>query len=85
MHNHAVNFIKTDVLNIAYYDTGAKDGLPVFLMHGFPYDVHAYAEVSSLLNNRGLRCIVPYLRGYGDTQFNSEDTMRKRAAGGKGP
>jgi len=76
MHNQAVSFVKTGVLDIAYHDLGPKDGLPVFLMHGFPYDVYAYGEVSSLLSGRGLRCIVPYLRGYGDTQFISKDTMR---------
>ena len=33
------------VLDIAYLEHGPADGPPVFLMHGFPYDVHAYAEV----------------------------------------
>jgi hypothetical protein len=41
----------------------------VFLMHGFPYDIHAYAEVAPLLAAAGCRVIVPYLRGFGPTRF----------------
>ena len=37
------------VLDIAFHSAGAPDGPPVLLMHGFPYDVHAYAEVVPLL------------------------------------
>ena len=45
-------------------------------MHGFPYDIHAYAEVAPLLARAGCRVIVPYLRGYGATRFLSDDTPR---------
>ena len=41
--------INAGVLEISYVESGPKDGAPVFLMHGFPYDVHAYAEVAPLL------------------------------------
>ncbi|MFY9137763.1 alpha/beta fold hydrolase, partial [Zwartia sp.] len=51
-------------------------GTPVFLMHGFPYDIHAYAEVAPLLAQAGCRVIVPYLRGYGPTAFLSPVTPR---------
>jgi pimeloyl-ACP methyl ester carboxylesterase len=37
----------------------------VFLMHGFPYDIHAYADVVPLLVARGCRVVVPCLRGFG--------------------
>jgi pimeloyl-ACP methyl ester carboxylesterase len=33
--------IKAGVLEIAYAEHGPQDGTPVFLMHGFPYDIHA--------------------------------------------
>src|ERR1044071_2146154 len=46
------------------------------LMHGFPYDVHAYGEVAPRLAAAGCRVIVPYLRGYGPTRFLSPDTPR---------
>ena len=38
--------IDAGVLNIAYHQAGPADGPPVLLMHGFPYDIHAYAEVA---------------------------------------
>jgi pimeloyl-ACP methyl ester carboxylesterase len=64
------------VLDVAWYEAGPADGPPVFLMHGFPYDIHAYAEVALLLAAAGCRVIVPYLRGFGPTRFRSDATPR---------
>lgn len=71
-----MNSIRAGVLDIAYFDTGPRDGRTVVLLHGFPYDAHAYDAVSADLSARGLRCLVPFLRGYGPTRFLSPDTMR---------
>ena len=68
--------ISAGVLDVAYEEAGAADGTPVFLMHGFPYDVHAFDEVTPLVVARGCRVIAPYLRGYGPTRFLSADTPR---------
>lgn len=68
--------IRAGVLDIAYVESGPSDGPPVFLMHGFPYDIHAYAEVAPILAQAGCRVIVPYLRGYGPTRFLRDDTPR---------
>jgi pimeloyl-ACP methyl ester carboxylesterase len=68
--------IRAGVLEIAYAESGPMDGPPVFLMHGFPYDIHAYAEVLPILAQAGCRVIVPYLRGYGSTTFLSPSTPR---------
>jgi pimeloyl-ACP methyl ester carboxylesterase len=68
--------INAGVLNIAYREEGDPGGNPVLLMHGFPYDIHAYDEVSPLLVSDGCRVIIPYLRGFGPTRFLSEDTLR---------
>lgn len=68
--------IHAGVLDIAYLESGPATGPPVFLMHGFPYDIHAYAEVAPLLVAAGCRVIVPYLRGYGPTRFLDKDTPR---------
>jgi pimeloyl-ACP methyl ester carboxylesterase len=68
--------IRAGVLEITYAEFGPADGTPVFLMHGFPYDIHAYAEVAPLLAQAGCRVIVPYLRGYGPTAFLSPATPR---------
>ncbi len=63
-------------LNVAYEDSGSPDGAPVVLLHGFPYDVHAYDELTPVLVSAGCRVVTPYLRGYGPTRFLSADTPR---------
>jgi len=68
--------IEAGVLEVAYHESGPADGPPVLLMHGFPYDIHTYAEVAPLLAAEGCRTIVPYMRGYGGTRFLSADTPR---------
>src|SRR5262249_38731246 len=68
--------IDAGVLNVAYDDQGAAAGPPVLLLHGFPYDVHAYDEVTPRLVAQGCRVVTPYLRGYGPTRFLSNETSR---------
>ena len=68
--------IRAGVLEIAYSESGPEEGPPVFLMHGFPYDIHAYSEVAPILSEAGCRVIVPYLRGYGPTRFLNQETPR---------
>ena len=68
--------IEAGVLDVAFFETGPAGGPPVFLMHGFPYDIHSYAEVAPLLAAAGCRVIVPCLRGFGGTRFLRDDTPR---------
>ena len=68
--------VRAGVLDVAYLDVGARDGVPVVLLHGFPYDVHCYDEVCDRLSAAGMRCLVPYLRGYGPTRFLDPATPR---------
>ena len=68
--------ISAGVLDIAYVEMGPPDGEPVVLLHGFPYDVHAYGAAGKLLADAGKRCIVPFLRGYGPTKFRAAETFR---------
>ena len=68
--------VDAGVLNIAYYAEGPADGPVAVLLHGFPYDVHSYVDVAPLLAAKGCRAIVPYLRGYGPTQFLDKATPR---------
>ena len=72
----ATHSVQAGVLDVAYYEAGPADGPPVVLMHGFPYDIHAYAEVAPLLAAQGCRVIVPYMRGYGGTRFLDAATPR---------
>jgi pimeloyl-ACP methyl ester carboxylesterase len=71
-----LRFIQAGALVVALYETGPLNGRPVFLMHGFPYDIHAYVEVADILGKQGCRVYVPYLRGFGPTRFLSETTPR---------
>jgi pimeloyl-ACP methyl ester carboxylesterase len=71
-----VRQIAAGVLDVGYVDVGPIDGRPVMLLHGWPYDIHSYAEVAPALGAAGYRVIVPYLRGYGTTRFLSDDTVR---------
>src|SRR3546814_18030276 len=63
-------------LSIGYVDTGPADGRVAILLHGWPYDIHSYADVAPLLAEAGWRVIVPFLRGYGTTHFLSAETPR---------
>lgn len=63
-------------LNVGYAESGPADGPAVLLLHGWPYDIHSYAEVVPLLAAQGYRTIVPFLRGYGTTRFRSDETLR---------
>ena len=68
--------VRTGILEIAYEESGPPGGVPVLLLHGFPYDPRAYDEVAPKLAANGCRVIVPYLRGYGPTRFLASSTMR---------
>ncbi|ALN63132.1 tat (twin-arginine translocation) pathway signal sequence domain protein [Lysobacter antibioticus] len=68
--------IDAGVLRVSYAELGPRHGRPVLLLHGWPYDIHTYAEVAPRLAAQGYRVIVPYLRGYGATSFLSVDTPR---------
>ena len=71
-----VRQIDAGVLDVGYVDVGPPSGVPVVLLHGWPYDIHSYAEVAPELGAAGYRVIVPYLRGYGTTRFLSDETFR---------
>ena len=68
--------IDAGVLNIAYHEAGPAGGPVAILMHGFPYDIHAFVDVAPQLAAQGCRVIVPYLRGYGPTRFRDPSTPR---------
>jgi pimeloyl-ACP methyl ester carboxylesterase len=71
-----VHQIEAGVLDVGYLEVGPPDGQAVVLLHGWPYDIHSYAEVAPVLGAAGYRVVVPHLRGYGSTRFLSDDTAR---------
>jgi pimeloyl-ACP methyl ester carboxylesterase len=68
--------VDAGVLNIGYVELGTPDQPAVILLHGWPYDIHAYVDAAPLIAAAGYRVIVPYLRGYGSTNFLSAQTVR---------
>lgn len=68
--------VKAGLLNVAYAEMGPADGPAVILLHGWPYDIHSYDEVAPVLAAKGYRVLMPYARGYGETRFLSDKTLR---------
>jgi pimeloyl-ACP methyl ester carboxylesterase len=71
-----VKQINAGVLNVGYVDAGPADRPVVILLHGWPYDIHSFEDVTPLLTAAGYRVIIPYQRGYGTTRFLSDETFR---------
>jgi pimeloyl-ACP methyl ester carboxylesterase len=63
-------------LNIGYGEAGPADGPVALLLHGWPYDIHAFSEVAPRLADAGYRVLAPYLRGFGTTRFLDEAAAR---------
>lgn len=72
----AIKQIDAGVLNIGFAEEGPSDGPVVILLHGWPYDIHSFADVAPRLGKAGYRVIIPYLRGHGTTTFLDTGTMR---------
>ncbi|MHC5905576.1 alpha/beta fold hydrolase [Streptomyces sp. S6] len=68
--------VRAGLLDIGYAELGPAHGPAAILLHGWPYDIHSYAEAAPLLAAEGYRVIVPYLRGHGTTRFLSDRTPR---------
>jgi pimeloyl-ACP methyl ester carboxylesterase len=72
----ALKQIDAGLLNVGYAEAGPADGPVVILLHGWPYDIHAFVDVAPMLAQAGYRVIVPHVRGYGTTRFLSTDAFR---------
>jgi len=71
-----VKQISAGVLDNGYVEAGPAGGPAVVLLHGWPYDIHSFAEVTPVLAAAGYHIIVPFVRGYGTTRFLSDGTPR---------
>jgi pimeloyl-ACP methyl ester carboxylesterase len=71
-----VRQVEAGALDVGYVEAGPPEGPAVVLLHGWPYDVHAFAEVVPLLAAAGHRVLVPYVRGHGSTRFLADDAPR---------
>ncbi|PRY07805.1 alpha/beta fold hydrolase [Kineococcus rhizosphaerae] len=56
-----------DVGDVTLHYVTAGEGDPVILIHGFPQTWYSWIDVIPLLVAQGYRCVVPDLRGLGDS------------------
>ena len=68
--------VDAGLLSTGYAEAGPADGPPVILLHGWPYDIYSFVDVSPVLAAKGFRVITPFIRGYGGTRFLSDATVR---------
>jgi len=71
-----VRQIDAGPLNVGYVEVGPSNGQAVVLLHGWPYDIHSFADAAPALGAAGYRVVVPFLRGYGTTRFRSDEAVR---------
>src|SRR6185312_1618685 len=76
LDTHPFKTIDAGELAVAYIDAGEPAAEPVVLLHGYPYDVHAFSEVIPMLVDAGFRVVAPYLRGHGPTRFLDDAAPR---------
>ena len=51
--------IDAGLLNVGYAEAGPADGPVAVLLHGWPYDIYSFVDVTPLLASAGYRVIVP--------------------------
>src|SRR6516162_5434898 len=56
--------IDAGLLNVGYAEAGPTEGPSVLLLHGWPYDIHSFVDVTPALVSAGYRVVVPFVRGY---------------------
>ena len=62
-----LRLVETPQAMVAVEEHGPAAGLPLILLHGFPYSARCYDAV--LPHLAGHRVLVPHLRGYGETRL----------------
>jgi len=76
-----VQQVDAGLLNVGYAEAGPPGGPAVLLLHGWPYDIHSFADATPPLAAAGYRVLVPFVRGYGTTRFLSDGTLRNGQQG----
>jgi pimeloyl-ACP methyl ester carboxylesterase len=72
--------MRSDVLEIAFTDTGDPSAPAAILVHGWPDSARGWRPVADALTQAGWRVIVPETRGTGATRFLSASTPRDGSA-----
>src|SRR5262249_62180331 len=56
--------IRAGDLDVGYVELGNADAEAVVVLHGWPYDIHAFPQAAPLLASAGYRGLGPDLRGF---------------------
>lgn len=59
--------IQVNGIELSVHVTGAEEGPPIWLLHGFPECWHSWREQIRALAAAGYRVFAPEMRGYGQT------------------
>lgn len=70
-----MKILQTEIAEFGYFESGAADGFPVLMLHGFPDDALAWEGVVAHLKDQPLRLLRPYLRGYGPSRVIDKDAQ----------
>ena len=68
-------FVTTPELRIQYVEYGNPAGTPLVMLHGFPDAPVGFEGVIAQLDLKKLRILVPYLRGFGESEATSPDLV----------
>jgi len=71
-----VRQVDAGALSVGYVELGPADGPAVLLLHGWPYDIHAFVEVAPRLAAAGHRVLIPHVRGFGTTRLLDDSAPR---------
>ena len=78
--SQVIRSIRTNMLEVAYEESGPSDGETIVLLHGWPDSVRTWDAVIPALVDAGYRCVTPYLRGFGATRFLDSAARRSGQA-----
>ncbi len=80
MNDHRT--LQTSGITFSFREFGPRTGLPVLLLHGFPYAVSGWDAVVARLEpeKRKLRLFVPSMRGYGETIVTKDNLLSGQEA-----
>jgi pimeloyl-ACP methyl ester carboxylesterase len=77
--------IDAGVLSVGYAETDPPDGPAVVLLHGWPYDVHSFADVTPLLAAAATGSSCRSSAAMGPAASSRRIDRPPRPAGGRGP
>lgn len=70
------HYVEAAGVRLHVLDCGPETGPAVFMQHGWPDDITSWLAVADRLVGQGYRCLLPSLRGFGQSTFIDATVMR---------